>query len=215
MVNQRILQEIACIGDDIQPISSDLTKICNKAQISTRRCIADDLCNSLIRLEKNVIKLRSIISRVAPDRSYPQKDALVTLHEISIEEDIHWIKISMPAVVPGKKRRTSPPYLIQPLRDALAEWVRTEGHALFRSCVIVVEHEYDATCGVPRYLDYDNIEVKGIIDVITSRLLTDDSSRLVHIHQAAKDSNRDRTNLYVMSQYSFWHWVDRFYPVKA
>ena len=211
MYNAKTIAELSRIGHELTPLSYDLTKIAQKLAASNRACISSELTNILLRIERSTIDLRAITSRVVGTPCYQLKESLISTHEISIVKEKKWIKISLPAVVPGLKRHGTPKYLLRPLRDKMSEFSREKGRVRYAKCVIVLEHEYDTSMGPPRYIDYDNIEVKGIIDVLTAHFLVDDTSKNISVHMTAKASTRDRTNLYIMDPKSFHYWVELNY----
>lgn len=211
MYNESIINDLVRISEDLKPLSSELGHIANVLSTQTRAHVCDDVLSVLRHLESSAVSLRTVASRVASSHSYPLKASFISSHDIEVETETYWIRISMPVIVPGNKSRTSMAFLLRPLREALAEYMRAEGHIRYTDCEIVVEHEYDITKGPPVYVDYDNISVKGVVDVIAARFLTEDSSKLINVHHVAKKGKRDCTNLYIMPRYCFRHWVEARY----
>jgi len=124
------------------------------------------------------------------------------------------IDITIPCLIPGRKKKPTE-YITAPLYAALERFVR-EGEAnqhttsfrlfeRFDECVIWITHIYDRqliTKGRKR--DYDNIETKGIIDVINAFLLTDDNGLLCNVYHTSEISNKDLTRISVMTKDVFY-----------
>jgi len=89
------------------------------------------------------------------------------------------VDITVPCLIPGRKKKPTE-FIIAPLYAALEGFIRErppgQPFQRFGNCVIWITHVYDkALHSNARKRDYDNIEVKGIIDVINAFLLTDDN----------------------------------------
>ena len=71
-----------------------------------------------------------------------------------------------------KKKRDGCKFFLLPLQAAL---VQSGPLPHFSDCVICVEHIYDHNLPIKAVRDYDNLELKAVIDVIATFCLTDDT----------------------------------------
>ena len=80
----------------------------------------------------------------------------------------------------------------------------------FKHCVICIMHVYDKELyDKGRKRDHDNIEIKGIIDVINTFLLTDDTGNLCDIYNTSEFSDKDFTRISIMKKDVFPEWILR------
>lgn len=74
----------------------------------------------------------------------------------------NYLRVLLPALLPDKKKRDGCKFLLLPLQAAL---VQSGPLPRFSDCVICVEHIYDHNLPITSVRDYDNLELKAVIDV--------------------------------------------------
>jgi Holliday junction resolvase RusA-like endonuclease len=114
------------------------------------------------------------------------------------------VDITIPCLIPGRKKKPTE-YITAPLYAALEGFIRgrppDQPFERFERCVICITHVYDRRLiGKGRKRDYDNIETKGIIDVINAFLLTDDSGFFCSVYHTSEISDRDYTRVSVVNR---------------
>ena len=55
--------------------------------------------------------------------------------------------------------------------------------------------------------DYDNLQLKQLIDVIATHVLTDDNAKLCNVYHSCLPSDKDCTKVYVMPKDTFPKWL--------
>jgi len=218
MDRQVLLRKIMSIGDDIHRLQQDLIalqsidivnypenysslsqQISGKSEIITRRL------RELVYSTNNI------------DWSDLLTDAAADIG-ITIEcDDSGIVEITIPCMMPHKRKKLTG-YITAPFYAALEHFVlagtSTDKHAKpferFKHCVICITHVYDrALYGKGRKRDHDNKEIKGIIDVINTFLLTDDNESFCDIFSTNELSDHDTTRIAIMKKDMFPDWVQR------
>ena len=77
----------------------------------------------------------------------------------------------------------------------------------FSDCVICVEHIYDHNLPIKAVRDYDNLELKAVIDVIATFCLTDDTGALCDSFQTTRFGYSSSTVITVMPKNCFSAWL--------
>ena len=121
----------------------------------------------------------------------------------------HWIKITVPAILPKRNQRDNQAFLVTPLRQSLRQFLRENPMERFGKCAICIVHKYDEALGTLRVRDYDNIETKRYLDVIEAHLLTNDSGLLCTVLQWTELADRDATEFYLMLPKTLPKWVEK------
>ena len=114
--------------------------------------------------------------------------------------------------MPDPKRTTKNlGFITDPLATVLAKFVmKNPAFERFRHCTICITHIYDTSLSISkagRMRDYDNIELKAIIDVINRYLLTDDSGFYCNTFQSSRESDADMTLIEIMKKDMFHEWL--------
>ena len=78
----------------------------------------------------------------------------------------------------------------------------------FQNCVICFSHIYDRALPERRIRDYDNIEMKNLLDIITAYLLEDDSGQLCDAYHTTKLGDSDCTIVSIMARERFPRWLE-------
>jgi len=128
---------------------------------------------------------------------------------ITVEYDKYGVvDITIPCLIPGRKKKptefiTAPLYAV--LERFIAERPEEQPLEKFTHCVICITHVYDKLLfGKGRKRDHDNIETKGIIDVINAFLLTDDDGFFCSVFETSEFSDKDLTHISIMPRDMFY-----------
>ena len=120
------------------------------------------------------------------------------------------LEITLPSLMPKRKRSQYPEFLLDPFTAALSQY--TAEHALpqFSSCVVCFCQIYDRSLPERRIRDYDNVEFKQLLDVAAAYVLVDDSGQLCELHCRTELGGEDCTKLFIMSEERFpWWFMER------
>ena len=112
------------------------------------------------------------------------------------------IIIDLPSLLPGKKGRETN-FIGAPLRHQFEKISKNEDLKIKGRAVICIIHVYDNENRKPRCYDYDNLESKRIIDIITPYTLTDDSPLFLDVYHTVEYANTNKTRIIVMPKAEF------------
>lgn len=194
-------------ASDFDAISQELFALAHKLEEAPRYNPANELYALVRNVEINTLRVRSIASRFMPAHSSEDNPAGYSAFCVSIEEEPHWLKITVPAILPGRNGRDNTLFITRPLRNCLTQFQRLTPMERFGECVICIVHQYDVALGKRRVRDYDNIETKRYLDVIEAAMLTNDSGMLCSVLQTSKLGDRDCTEFYIMLPETLPKWA--------
>jgi len=209
MDRQVLLRKIMNCGDEIRRLEQDMIALQSIDIVNYPENYSNLSHRAAIKSEHITRKLRELVFKTT-NRDW--SDLLVcSANELAIS--VHCsvddaVEIILPCLIPGRKKKATE-FISAPLFATLDRFVREsplgQPFERFTNCVIWITHVYDITtyCNA-RKRDYDNIEIKGIIDVINSFLLTDDNGVLCSIYHTSKMSDKDLTNISVMKESVFF-----------
>jgi hypothetical protein len=134
-----------------------------------------------LETEKTACRIRHLIYSSAgiPQRELMKKVADV--HGIDIKYDGGIFTATLPALLPKKKKAYNFEFITDPLHFALEEFFESENTVKFEKCTVVFEHIYDSKTPSRRICDYDNIEVKPVLDTVSAFVMTDDGGRFCDV----------------------------------
>ncbi|EOS38318.1 hypothetical protein C808_02519 [Lachnospiraceae bacterium M18-1] len=124
---------------------------------------------------------------------------------ISLDNGI--LSVTLPALFPKRKIKSNTAFLQEPLNFALQEFVKEHKIDLYRNFVVCFIQIYDRSLPMKRIRDYDNLEFKQILDIISTYMLLDDSGRFCDIHHSTELGDRDYTAVYIMDKSVFPGWL--------
>lgn len=126
---------------------------------------------------------------------------------IGIEDKNGILEITLPCLLPKIRQRHRSDYLLDPLYYRLGDYA--ENHALptYRHCVICFSHIYNRDLPLQRVRDYDNLEIKQILDVISTYIMEDDTGLLCDAYNTTELGDTDCTRISVMAQDRFLDWL--------
>ena len=129
--------------------------------------------------------------------------------DIHVTEDADIVNIKLPCLIPKRNKWVSN-FITDPLYAVLEKFVseRPLPFEPFLKCVVCITHIYDKSLFTKgRVCDHDNIELKGILDVINTFLLTDDGGMLCDIFNTSEYGEMDMVQISVMKKHMFPEWL--------
>ena len=127
--------------------------------------------------------------------------------EIKCEDGI--LEITLPCLLPKRKQRRSTEFLIDPLYFTLSSYVSKHSLPRFRECVVCFSHVYDENLSTRRVRDYDNYELKQLLDVISSFVMEDDTGILCDAYNTTEIGASDCTRITIMPKECFTEWYQK------
>lgn len=126
---------------------------------------------------------------------------------IRIREDDGALEITLPCLLPKRKQRQSTEFLIDPLYFTLSQYADSNRLPKFRQCVVCFSHVYSEQLFHRRVRDYDNLELKQLLDVLSTFIMEDDTGLLVDAYNTTEIGETDCTRISVMGKERFTQWL--------
>ena len=207
-MNRAILsQRISSILDDIQRLNSALFAM-NTTDIQRYPDNYETLStDAALRAEQIACRLRHLIyatTRTSKEDYLPSAAAMMG---ILVEQNGEVMEITLPGLLPKRKRRPSTEFLIDPFNAALSQYAREHKMPRYEHCVVCFSSIYSHEVPERRVRDYDNLELKQFLDVAASYLLVDDSGLLCDAYITTELGETDCTRIFIMDSGHFSTWL--------
>ena len=126
---------------------------------------------------------------------------------IRISEEDGVLNIFLPCLVPKRKGRKNSEFLTDPLYFTLSQYADSHPLPKFQHCVVCFSHIYSRELADCRARDYDNLELKQLLDVIATFIMEDDSGLLCDAYNTTEVGDYDCTCISVMGKERFFQWI--------
>ena len=126
--------------------------------------------------------------------------------EIKCEDGI--LEITLPCLLPKRKQRRSTEFLIDPLYFTLDSYAMNHKLPHFEQCVVCFSNVYNRELPARRARDYDNLELKQILDVVSAFVMVDDTGLLCDAYNTTELGESDCTRITVMGKERFAEWIE-------
>lgn len=166
------------------------------------------LCTeSALLCERVTCLMRNIVYATLGQRRSIYLGHAANTHEIHIFYHEGIFEIHLPVLLPRKQGKLSSQFLFDPLNTALTDFLHSVHVPKFRECTICICHSYDTKLSKGVFFDYDNLQLKQLIDIIAAHILTDDNANLCNIYHSCLPSDKDCTKVYIMPKNTFSKWL--------
>ena len=215
MNRQVLLRKIMGVGDEVRRLEQDMIALQSIDVVTYPENYSNLSQQATSRSEAISRKLRELIYVTT---NISKAEYLVNAANdigISITVDSNGIiEITLPCLIPHRRKKATG-FITEPLFAVLNKFVSdyplSTPFERFEHCVICITHVYDKVLYAKmRMRDHENIEIKGIVDVINTFLLTDDSGDLCSIFNTSEFSDEDMTRISIMKKDMFHEWVLRY-----
>jgi len=199
------------IGDEVRRLEQDITALQCVDVVDYPDNYSHLSHGAAIRGEQLIQKLRRLVYETTNIPKVEYLTQAAGALDIKISEDDGIVEIVLPCLIPKRKNKSND-FIADPLFGALSQFIfdRHEPFKKFEHCVICITHVYDkALMSRRRIRDHDNMEIKGIIDVINLFLLTDDMGSLCDIYSASEIADDDYTRITIVEKDIFPEWILR------
>ena len=147
--------------------------------------------------EKYACSVRDFAKKTYVANRYEVMDKASEMQGIEICKDGKTVIVDLPFLLPRKKGKDHK-FIGEPLWYKLEQISKTEDLKLKEKAVICIIHTYDNVNKKARCYDYDNLECKKILDIITLFTLTDDAPEFCDVYQTVQLSDCDKTRVMIM-----------------
>lgn len=204
------------INKRIEGITSDIEKLLRTLRAMENTDISHYPENyemlstdAALRGELITCRLRHLIyvSSNVKKTDYLASAGVVQGIEIQCEDGI--LEITLPCLLPKRKQRKSTEFLIDPLYFTLSSYADNHSLPHFEECVVCFSHVYDRELSSRRIRDYDNLELKQILDVVSTFVMVDDTGLLCDAYNTTELGESDCTRITVMEKERFTEWLNK------
>ncbi len=126
---------------------------------------------------------------------------------IKIDDNDGILEISLPCLLPKRKQRQSTEFLIDPVYFTLSQYADSHAMPRYAHCVVCFSHIYSPELPKRKVRDYDNLELKQLLDVIAAFIMEDDSGLLCDAYNTTEIGEADGTRISVMDCSRFSGWI--------
>lgn len=119
------------------------------------------------------------------------------------------LEIALPCLLPKRKQRQSTEFLIDPIYFTLSQYADSHPLPKFEHCVVCFSHIYSEDLPLRRVRDYDNLELKQLLDVISTFVMKDDTGLLCDAYNTTEIGESDCTRITVMDTNYFPEWLKK------
>ena len=164
--------------------------------------------------ERSTAQLRNFLFTVCG--GMPQDYYLQTAEMQGIRVDVTdgILSVRLPALLPKKTRTEGFKFLQPTLHAALKQYIEQQNLPCFRECTVCIEHIYGRCLPIKAVRDYDNLEMKEVLDIIALYCMTDDTGALCDQFQTTRFADSSCTIISVMQKEKFSTWLDMKNPAK-
>ena len=113
------------------------------------------------------------------------------------------VVVDLPFLLPRKKDKDAK-FVGDPLRHKFEQICEKEDLKIREKVVVCIIHVYDNVNRKAKCYDYDNLESKRILDIITLYTMTDDSPKYCDVYHTVEFSDTDKTRVIIMPADEFW-----------
>lgn len=163
--------------------------------------------DAALRSELIACRMRHLVYQSTDMKKQEYLSSAGVVQGIRIEEKDGVFEINLPCLLPKRKKRQSTEFLIDPLYFTLSQY--SDSHILpkFKQCVVCFSHIYAEDVSGRNVRDYDNLELKQLLDVIATFIMEDDSGLLIDAYNTTEIGIADCTRISVMDKNRFSQWL--------
>ena len=202
-----ISKRISRISDDIGKLSNTLCAIENtdiEKYPDNYEMLTTD---AALRSELIACRMRHLIYGSTAARKETYLTSAGVVQGIRIKERNEVLEITLPCLLPKRKQRQSTEFLIDPMYFTLSQYSDSHRLPRYKQCVVCFSHIYSRELPARRVRDYDNLELKQLLDVISTFIMEDDTGLLLDAYNTTEIGETDCTRISVMDKNRFQTWL--------
>ena len=142
--------------------------------------------DAALRAERIACRLRHLIYSSTTIRKGDYLKSASVMHGINITYENEVLAVTLPSLLPKRRQRQSAEFLLDPLYFALEQYAKENTLPHYRECVVCFAQVYDQTLPTRRVRDYDNLEEKQILDLLSSFVMADDTGLLCDAYNTCR-----------------------------
>lgn len=165
--------------------------------------------DAALRCERIACRLRHLIYTATSVRKEEYLTSAAVMQGVEIRYEDGLLEITLPCLLPKRKKRQSSEFLIDPIYAALSQYAKSHPMPQFRHCVVCFSHVYCHEQPERRVRDYDNLELKQLLVVVSAFIMVDDSGLLCDAYNTTELGETDCTRIFIMAQGQFPRWLEQ------
>ncbi len=143
-------------------------------------------------LAKNLRKL--LICSSATEKSTLYHQVCVT-DGFDVTREVDDTVIILPPLPLKERKYSNYQYIIDPLFHSLETYVSQNHPPKYDRCIVRFKHIFPADTPVRRLHDYDNLEMKKILDALSLFLMIDDNIQKCHVYHLSETGESMKTEI--------------------
>ena len=136
--------------------------------------------DAALRAEKIACRLRHLIYSSTTIRKGDYLTSAGIVHGIEVVYEDGVLEVTLPGLLPKRKQRQNTEFLLDPFYFSLEQYAKEHPMPHFSDCVVCFTQVYDQCLPTRRIRDYDNLEEKQLLDVLSTFVMADDRSGAHH-----------------------------------
>lgn len=165
--------------------------------------------------ERSTAQLRNFLFTICDGMPQDYYLQAAEMQDIRVNVDDGILSVRLPALLPKKTRTEGFKFLQPTLHATLKRYSEQQNIPHFHECTVYIEHIYDRCLPIKAVRDYDNLEMKEILDIIALYCMTDDTGALCDQFQTTRFADSSCTIISVMQKEKFSAWLDMKNPAKS
>ena len=158
--------------------------------------------------ERITCRLRHLVYDMTEMKKAEYLVAAGEAHGIEIKYEDGILEIIIPRLLPKRKKWDNTEFLLDPLYFTLNDYKRAHHFPLFKHCTICFTHVYDEKVCKSCVRDYDNLELKQVLDTISAFVLSDDTGWLCDMYHTTEFGATNCTRITIMEKQRFPTWLE-------
>ena len=203
-----ISSRIRRISSDINKLSSTLCAMENTDIEKYPENYAMLSTDAALRSELIACRIRHLLYGSTQVKKAEYLASAGVVQGIHIQETDGVLEITLPCLLPKKKQRQSTEFLLDPLYFTMSQYADSHMLPMFKHCVVCFSHIYSQELPANRIRDYDNLEMKQLLDVLATFIMEDDTGLLVDAYNTTELGDTECTCISVMDKSRFPRWLE-------
>lgn len=205
---EHILKYISDLQGDVSKLSSTLLAMENADIEKYPDNYAALSTEAALRSEKIACKMRHLIYNSTSIKKQEYLSAARAVQGIRIFERDGVFTIVLPGLIPKRRQRQNSEFLTDTLYATLNQYADSHPLPKFQHCIVCFSHIYDQNLPERRIRDYDNLELKQLLDVVAAFIMEDDSGILCDAYNTTELGESDCTCISIMKKERFFRWIE-------
>ena len=213
MEREIVLQRIADINNSISQIQRMLKtiEINFMAFPETYEMLTSE---AAMNIERITCKFRHLIYSTTNITKPALMQKVSEAHGIKINYTNEIFSVTLPSLLPKKHKSMNSEFITDPLYYALEKYCGITKVERFRECVVCFAHIYSEDTPTRRIKDCDNIEVKPILDAVSTFVMVDDSGKFCNVYHMTEYGKKDCIEVNVMPKNRFPEWLTEYKKMR-